>query len=401
MRAKSDVDAEAWVLSSDEGQALLAEVSTVPAPGPAHVEHWRTRATAAQVTAAIRLAEGCRRAAAKFTRADRMWVDRTGLEQATSEPVARHKAQRFRGRASLVVDLCCGIGGDTLALAEGADVIAVDLDDGMCRRTRWNAGVYGVGEGVAVVHGRAESLAIRAGAWVHIDPDRRAIGQSRAKRIEDYAPGTPFLRSLARTLPAGAIKLGPASDFEASFGDLGVEFELVSLDGECKEATAWFGALATCRRRATCLPAGATWTDRVTVPGPIAPVGPVQGWVFDPDPALLRAGLIDSFATVHGLTRIAAGIDYLTGPEPVATPFLVGFEVVAVLPLDLKRLRRELTARGIGALEIKSRGVDLSPEQVRARLRLKGDERATVLMAGGYGAARAIVARRTGNPSSV
>src|SRR5262249_57961588 len=148
--------------------------------GPAQVKNWRTRATAAQVTAAIRLAEARRRGAAKFTRADRMWLERIGLEQATAEAVARHKAQRFCGRASIAVDLCCGIGGDTLALATHSDVIAVDRDEGMCRRTRWNAGVYAAGERVLAVRSRAESFAVPAGAWVHIDPDRRAVCQSRA-----------------------------------------------------------------------------------------------------------------------------------------------------------------------------------------------------------------------------
>ena len=58
-----------------------------------------------------------------------MWFERTGLEQATAEPVARHKARRFAGRTATVIDLCCGIGGDTLALADWAEVVAVDLDE--------------------------------------------------------------------------------------------------------------------------------------------------------------------------------------------------------------------------------------------------------------------------------
>ena len=118
MRATTDADAEAWVLSSDQGLALLAEVSVVAAPLPADLTRWRKLASPDQVAGAVRLAEARRRGAAKFTRADRMWFEPTGLEQATAEPVARHKAARFAGRAATVVDLCCGIGGDTLALAE-------------------------------------------------------------------------------------------------------------------------------------------------------------------------------------------------------------------------------------------------------------------------------------------
>ena len=68
-----------------------------------------------------------RKAAAKFTSAGRMFFTRVALEQSTSEAVARHRAKRFAG-SSLILDLGCGIGGDSLALASMAPVIAVDHD---------------------------------------------------------------------------------------------------------------------------------------------------------------------------------------------------------------------------------------------------------------------------------
>ncbi len=181
---------------------------------------------------------------------------------------------------------------------------------------------------------------------------------------------------IVSTSRGGAIKLGPASDFEAHFGGSGFEVEVVSLGGECKEATVWFGDLADSgiSRRATCLPAEATWTDR---DGPIgethatAPLGP---WAFDPDPALVRSGLLDGFAAAHGLARIVAGVDLLTGPGLVESPFLAAFEVVEVFPLDLKVLRREVASRGLGPLEIKTRGLDATPESYRAKLRPEGSE---------------------------
>ncbi|MCA1686790.1 MAG: class I SAM-dependent methyltransferase, partial [Planctomycetia bacterium] len=291
MPTLSDADAEAWVLTADEGHALLAAVSSVTAPGPAELTRWRKLAPADRTAAALRIAEGRRRGAAKFSRADRMWFERTGLEQSTAEAVAAHKAVRFADRARTVVDLCAGIGGDTLALAAGADLLAVDTDHGMARRALWNARVYGVESRVAAVRARAESFGIPRGAWVHIDPDRRARGR-RARDLGGYQPGLDFLRSLTRTIPGGAIKLGPASDFADHFGENLFEVELVSLGGECKEATVWFGEPVTCRRRATRLPEGATWTDRDGPRDGYAAFGPVLGWVFDPDPSIARAGLL-------------------------------------------------------------------------------------------------------------
>ena len=138
------------------------------------------------VSAAVRLAQARQKAALKFERGSLMWVDPKGVEQSTPEPVARHKANRFH--SGLVVDLCAGIGGDTLALAAASNVLSVDLDHTMCRRILYNADVYGVSDRVVAVRARAEQFAIPAGAWVHLDPDRRASSR-RASRLVGLLPG--------------------------------------------------------------------------------------------------------------------------------------------------------------------------------------------------------------------
>jgi hypothetical protein len=390
------IEAEALILSTDAGRALLLEVAGVVRAGPSDLARWRKSVPAEWVSAALRLVEGRRKGAAKFSRADRMWFDPVGVEQATSEAVARHKARRF-GDGGLVVDLCSGIGGDALALAHDGRVIAVDLDAGMGRRALWNAGVYDVADRLMAVQARAESFPIPPGARVHVDPDRRLGGRPRAKGLVDYAPGLDFLRGLPSRSRGGALKLGPSSDFEAHFGGDGFEVELVSLGGECKEATIWFGDLATSgvRRRATCLPLGATWADLDGPVGETHATTSLGPWAFDPDPALVRSGLLDGFAKRHGLARIVAGVDLLTGPDRVDSPFLASFEVVEALPLDLKALRREVSRRGLGPLEIKTRGLETTPEAYRAQLRPEGPNPATLLLIAGHsGPSRAILARR-------
>jgi hypothetical protein len=281
-----------------------------------------------------------------------------------------------------------------LAATAGVNVLAVDRERLVCRRAGWNAGVYEVAGRVLVAQSHAEAFARPAGAWVHIDPDRRARGAGRARHLAGYEPGPAFLQDLTRRASGGAIKLGPASDFTEYFGGEGFEIEVVSLGGECKEATVWFGGAATCRRRATRLPGGASWTDRDGGAASTVGVRTPGEWVFDPDPALVRAGLVDSFAAAHGLSRLASGVDFLTGSRRVENPFVAAFEVRAVLPLDLRKLRRELAARDVGTLEVKTRGVAYRPEEVRAALRLSGCQAATLLLAGGHGAARAVIGRR-------
>ena len=131
---------------------------------------------------------------------------------------------------------------------------------------------------------------------------------------------------------AGAIKLSPAADFSKHFASSNVEIELISLHGECKEATVWFGELISCRRRATRLPENVTWTDQDGRSKQAVTVAPLSRIIYDPDPSLLRAGLLDGFAREHGLFRIAEGVDYLTADHFVISPFLAPFEVREVSP---------------------------------------------------------------------
>src|SRR5262249_19572573 len=151
----------------------LAEIAQVPSIGPMDLGRLRKLAAPAAVAAAIRLSRARAKARLKFEHGDRMWVDPVGVEQATSEPVARHKAARFN--CPLVVDLCAGLGGDALAFAAQTDVVAVDAHPGMCRRLNYNAAIYGVTRRLLPVRARAEAFAIPTDAWLHLDPDRREL----------------------------------------------------------------------------------------------------------------------------------------------------------------------------------------------------------------------------------
>ena len=404
LEVDTEAAAEFAVLTTEQGRALLELAAVVDRPGPSEIARWRKLADPSMVAAAIRLVESRRRGAAKFSRSDRMWLTSRGLEQATAEGVARHKARRFERNEpnATVVDLCSGIGGDLVAIAATNPVVAVDLDPAMVARVRWNAEVYEVSGRLEAVAANAEGFAIPTGAWVHVDPDRRASSPRKTNVVAGYAPEVDALLGWVKSTRGGAIKLGPASDFASHFGGPHFEIEVISLRGECKEATVWFGDLANpgIRRRATILPSGETWTDR---DGPtesdlrprLVPSGPLDRWIYDPDPALIRAGLLDGFARANDWLRIESGVDLLTGSERSNSSLVASFEVVDVFPLDLKILRREVVTRGLGPLEIKTRGLSVRPEAYRAQLRPQGSIPATwILIAGRDGPGKAILARR-------
>jgi hypothetical protein len=339
------------------------------------------------VRGAFALCELRRKGATKFSRAAEMWFDRQGLEQATSETVARHKARRFSGT---VFDLCCGIGGDCLALAEQCAVTAVDVNPLACLRTQWNTEVYSVASHVTLVCEDVAALD-HGDALVHIDPDRRAQAAGRAVRLEDYVPGLEFLQHMAGTLRGGAIKLSPASNFGGKFVD--VEVELVSLYGECKEATIWFGELRGSESwRATVLPSGETLAGEPL--DDAAEISLPRQYVYDPDPAVVRAGLVDAAAVRLGLTRLDAAEEYLTGADRVSTALAQSFEVVAELPNNPAEIRAYFRTSDYGQVEIKCRHIPIDADGIRRRLPLPGNQPAVLIFARLAGKSRALVCRR-------
>lgn len=365
--------------------AISAEGSSLSAQ-----EQLRRKYPPELVRAALSLLDARRAAAAKFSRADQMWLDRVGAQQATSEAVALHKAQRFAKAGDDVLDLCSGIGADATALARaGLRVVAVDRSTVHGLRARLNAGVYGVADCVQTLVGEAQDQDV-AGKLVHLDPDRRA-GASRTMRVEDYEPGLEFMRHVIATARGGAIKLSPASNFGGKFPDC--EVELVSLDGECKEATLWFGELRTpASARASILPAGFTlagnpWDHRprITPPGK---------FIYDPDPAIVRSGLLDCLVDKLKLGRLDDEEEYLTSTELIASPALAAFEVLADLPNNASQIRQYFREHPWGDVEIKHRHVPVEIEQLRKKLPLTGAGRITLFFARLQGRTRAVVARR-------
>ena len=135
-------------LLSPRGQELLAELRPHQDPTALNLgTGLRARYPVDLVVDALAQQELRLLARAKFSRAMDMFFTRAGLEQASAEVTARYRSARYSG-AGLVADLCCGIGGDLVALAAGREVLAVDSQPLHLRMARANAEAYGVAAGV-------------------------------------------------------------------------------------------------------------------------------------------------------------------------------------------------------------------------------------------------------------
>jgi hypothetical protein len=256
------------------------------------------------------------------------------------------------------------------------------------------AAVVGDGQPAVGQDGDLDALAVPSQVLVHIDPDRRAQAAGRAVRVEDYVPGLEFLQHMAGTVRGGAIKLSPASNFGGKFVD--VEIELVSLHGECKEATIWFGELRGSESwRATVLPSGETLTGEPL--DDAAEICLPRQFVYDPDPAVVRAGLVDAAAMRLGLARLDAAEEYLTGAECVSTDLAQVFEIVAELPNNPAEIRAYFRMSDFGQVEIKCRHIPIDADGIRRRLPLPGNQPAVLIFARLAGKSRALVCRRVAN----
>jgi hypothetical protein len=111
-----------------------------------------------------------------------------------------------------------------------------------------------------------------------------------------------------------------------------------------------------------------------------AEVRPPQRVLYEPDDAVIRAGLVTAVAPLVEGALLDRRIAYLTSEASSATPFARGYEILEELPFAEKRLRAALRERGIGVLEIKKRGIAVTPEQLRKRLRLHGPNEATLVL---------------------
>lgn len=324
------------------------------------------------VTAALGQHELRRRAQAKFTRAERMYFTRAGLEQATSEVIARHRATRFAG-ALRVADLCCGIGGDLIALADRREVVAVDRDPLHLRMAILNADAYGVADAVTSVHADVRDVDLSGVDAVFIDPARRA--QGHRMRAGDSEPPLSWSTSLVDRVEAVGIKAAPGIAHDEI--PAGWEVEFIADRRDLKEAALWSPALAAGTSRATILPEGHVL---LPLPGDEVEHRDPGAFLLDPNPAVTRAGLVEDLARSLGVWKIDPRIAFLSSDELLRTPFARTLRVLDSGPWDQKALTPRLRALDIGSVDIRRRGLAGNVEDLHRQLKLRGTRRATLVM---------------------
>lgn len=328
------------------------------------------------------------RARDKHENGNHLYFTREALEQSSGELVSRYRADRFRPYRT-VLDLCCGVGMDAIRLGlAGCAVEAVESDALRLAMAEANAAASVVADRIHFHLGDVLTMPLSAADAAFVDPSRR----EGERRFLDPERFTPPLGAVLARFPAGfplAAKIAPGVA-RADIVKYDAEAEFVSAGGELRECVLWFGPLRTAKHRATVLPGPHSLVgDRPPAePEP----GAIQEYVFDPDPAVIRAGLVGLLAVQLGAVPVDHGIAVLTGPRRSVSRFAACYHVEYAAPFHVGNLREYLRERGVGRVTLLKRAVALDVNEVTQKLKLDGSEHRHVVLARALGKTVAIVA---------
>ena len=344
-----------------------------------------------------------RRARERLPRAAELDLHRQGLEQATDQRVSRVRARRIaawiRDQAprAWVLDATAGIGGDSMVLLEEgvARLVAADRVPRTLAALVHN--LSRIDPCARVVCMDASRPALRPD-FVLLDPDRRASGR-RSGEPERWSPAWQEVLRWLRSVRGACVKLAPAVDVDRLElpADLPRSFEWTSLRGELKEVALWTGELAREAREITVVRRDGeaiTWSASPTpVPALDERAAHAVRWIHDPDPTVVRSGLLGALARIERLSPLAPDLAYLGGEHASRSAFLRAYRVLGSAPLDRRRVRELLQRHDVGPLVVKKRGHPDDAATLARRLRGRGSKQGLLLVARLLEAHRAYLVR--------
>ena len=367
-------------LLSKEGQSLLAQIDySTKLDIVKTITKLRAQGhDPALIANALSQAKLRKRAEAKFGEfAERMFFTEDALEQASRLQVAALHANRFKqAEVTQVADLGCGIGAESLAFASlDLKVSAYEIDEVTSAIAAYNLAIF---DNVEVNNQDVTKLDLEQHQALFFDPARRN-SKARLFNPQDFAPNFDWVIEQAKKRPSG-IKLGPGHPHNQIPQE--AEAQWVSVQGDLVELSLWFNETKrpNIKRSALLITPEGKYELNSNEPEAPAPTGPLGEYLHEPDNAVIRSHLINELAEQTNTHTIDPQIAYLTGNENITSPWLKTYKIKETLPFDRKHLKAYIKQNEIGILEIKKRGADITPEQLRKELSPKGPNSATLII---------------------
>jgi len=381
-------------LTSDAARRWLDEPEVPPSRMVAVASRLRGELGLVRAHLVLEQIELRQRARRKFPRAAHLFFQSTPLEQSTDQRIAEYKAHRFLD-AGVIVDLCCGIGGDAMGLCQQGNLLAIDKDPVMVCLAAAN--LMSCGDSAARVQcAAAEQAPLEsADAW-HIDPDRRPTGH-RTTQLEYHEPNQSAIENLLQRNENAAVKLAPATEVPTDWQNR-AELEWIGHSRQCQQLVAFFGRLANhpAMRVATVLDDSGGIRARIVGQESLeVPLDEKVGsFLHEPHPVVLAAKLDGFLAKQNACWRPSSMAGYYTSDAAATVPGFLPFEVIETLPFDVRRIASATRSLRLRITEVKKRGVDVEPAQLLKKLRTKSGRDATLLLIGHPRSVKAVLARR-------
>ncbi|MCL2482778.1 MAG: SAM-dependent methyltransferase [Propionibacteriaceae bacterium] len=441
-----DVGVARWLVSQD-AVAGIELAQSIEDPSSVHAgEVVRRHLTAERAAAVLNLETLRRKGRGKLgDLAGGLFFTREGLEQATRWDVARWRARQLvASGVRQVIDAGCGLGIDALAAHQaGLAVSGIEADPATAIMAEANirAGTRDIpvqcpdsGPGTPEPEGsdhdhvsphiltaRIEDLDLTdwladPSTAIFLDPSRRTV-RGRSWDVADLSPSWEFVFSvITRSQGVVVVKLAPGFPRRLLPEDADVTW--VSHRGDMVETTVWSSPASCGTRQAVVLspnppiqsrsavaslptatfavPSLDQYGESYLAAGEPAPAPDrVGAFIYEPDPAVIRAEAVGRLARMTRTHPVAESIAYLTGDEWVPTQFATGFEVVEKFGFSEKALRAWVRKNEIGSLEIKTRGLNIDPAVLRRSLHLKGKNSTVVILTPTTRGNAILVVRRT------
>lgn len=301
------------------------------------------------------------------------------LEQASSEATALFKSRLFGGAA--MADLTGGLGVDSFFFSQSfAQVFFVEKETEILEAARHNLGVLGRNnirfEGVSAerfLHDLGQPLDL-----IYLDPARRNDRKGKVFNLDDCSPNVLGIKDLLLEKSAGILlKTAPMLDLQQAVLSLKnvSKIWVVEFAGECREVLYLLernlpdpGAAPI---ECVTLDAGGravqtfefSWQEEQAA---AVTFSPPLDYLYEPGPAIMKAGAFKSFATRFGLYKLHPNSQLYTSNALHPTPAR-RFRIEAVCKYEPQAVRKLIPE---GRANISTRNFPDSTEQVRKKLGL-------------------------------
>ena len=324
---------------------------------------------------------------------------RQSLEQSTQWTVAQIHGHRYKKiKSGKIADLGCGVGIDSWAIAQNitheTKLTAYELQAEEATLATHNLKKF---SNVTVKNQNIFDINFKQAEFeaIYVDPARR----KNNKRILDPKQWTPPLDTVYEWLnycPNIGIKIAPGTQYSHLHPDS--ETNWLSINGQLVEASMWFGKLKNhtgktatvinTKQEKQPLILKYTFDNNATNCQTQIDVTkiPLQKnlYITQIDPAILRANGLSYIAKEINGKLISENISYLISNQENQNTkiqnIIKQLKIIDYCQLKPKKIDQMLQTHDIGTIEIKKKGTDIIPDSFRKKIKLKGKNKATLIL---------------------